>query len=119
MLLEKGHAARLHSHHRRTMNPHMLTSISTFGKRSKTFVPVLTLLAPVSLVVPVLLASITAQASVTNVAWYRLGENDPGAASGVIVTNTANLLGSNPLKPIGTPRYTNAVSPGLGSSLAI
>jgi Concanavalin A-like lectin/glucanases superfamily/FG-GAP-like repeat len=62
-------------------------------------------------------------AVVTNVVWYRLGENDPGAASGVIATNTANLLGFNSLKPIGSPRYTNAVSPGaangLGSSLAV
>ena len=64
-----------------------------------------------------------AQAAVTNVAWYRLGENDPGAGSGVMATNTADLLGLNPLKPIGSPRYTNAVSPsaadGLGSSLAV
>ena len=64
-----------------------------------------------------------AHASVTNIAWYRLGENDPGATSGVTATNTANLLGFNPLKPIGNPRYTNAVSPGaangLGSTLAV
>jgi len=62
-------------------------------------------------------------AAVTNVAWYRLGENDPGAASGVTATNTVNLLGFNPLKPVGSPRYTNAVLPsvanGLGSSLAV
>ena len=67
--------------------------------------------------------AIPTHAAVTNVAWYRLGENDPGAASGVTATNTANLLGFNPLKPIGSPRYTNAVSPsaatGLGSSLAV
>ena len=65
-----------------------------------------------------------AHAAVTNVAWYRLGENDPGAASGVAVTNTtADLLGLNHARQVNSPRYTNAVSPGaangLGSSLSV
>ncbi len=34
--------------------------------------------------------SATAHATVTNVAWYRLGENDPGEASGEAVTHTAS-----------------------------
>ena len=37
--------------------------------------------------------SATAHATVTKVAWYRLGENDPGAASGVVLTDT---VGDNP-----------------------
>src|SRR5215470_10800062 len=80
-------------------------------------------MATSTLLALLVLASTCANASVTNVAWYRLGENDPGAASGATVTNTANLLGFNSLKPIGSPRYTNAVAPGasngLASSLAI
>lgn len=57
-------------------------------------------------------------------AWYRLGENDPGAASGLAVTNTTtDLLGLHHARQVGSPRYTNAVSPsasnGLGSSLAV
>ena len=34
--------------------------------------------------------SATAHGTVTNVAWYHLGENDPGVASGMAVTNTAS-----------------------------
>ncbi len=66
----------------------------------------------------------SAHATVTNVAWYRLGENDPGAANGLAVTNTTtDLVGVNHLKQFGSPRYTNAVSTGaanqVGSSLAL
>lgn len=65
-----------------------------------------------------------AHAAINNVAWYRLGEDDPGAASGLAVTNTtADFVGTNPLKPFGSPIYTNAVSATasnvVGSSLAI
>jgi hypothetical protein len=64
-----------------------------------------------------------AHATVTNVVWYRLGENDPGAASGGVATNTTDLMGLVHLKPFGSPRYTNAVfsgpSDGLASSLAV
>ena len=65
-----------------------------------------------------------ARAAVTNVAWYRLGENDPGAANGQVVTNvTAELLGTRPLLQFGSPRYTNAISTlasnRVESSLAI
>ena len=65
-----------------------------------------------------------AHATVTNVAWYRLGENDPGAASGLTVANTTtDIIGVNHLKQFGSPRYTNAVSTGaanqVGSSLAV
>ena len=64
-----------------------------------------------------------ADASVTNVAWYRLGENDPGAASGQVVNSTTmDFVGANHLTRVGSPRYTNEVSPGagqIGSSLAV
>src|SRR5580765_1823867 len=62
-------------------------------------------------------------AAVTNVAWYRLGEMDPGAVSGHVVNSTTlDLLGMNHLKRIGGPLYTNAVSKAagqIGSSLAV
>lgn len=57
-------------------------------------------------------------ATVTNVAWYRLGENDPGARSGNAVTNTtADLVGPNHLKQFGSPLYSTAVSAGAASQL--
>lgn len=64
------------------------------------------------------------RATVTNAAWYRLGENDPGAASGLAVTNTtADIIGTNHLKQFSSPLYTNAVSTNaantVGSSLAV
>src|SRR6266852_4819761 len=63
-------------------------------------------------------------AAVTNVAWYRLGEKDPGAASGQIVSSASvDLVAGHNLKRFGGPRYTNNVSPAaasqLGSSLAV
>jgi len=65
-----------------------------------------------------------ARATVTNVAWYRLGENDPGATSGLAVTGTTtDLVGANHLRQFGGPLYTSAVSADaasrLGSSLAV
>ncbi len=66
----------------------------------------------------------SAEAAVTNVAWYRLGENDPGAASGAAVTSpTTDLVVGKHLPQFGNPRYTNAVSTlasnRVGSSLAV
>src|SRR5437762_484833 len=62
-------------------------------------------------------------AAVTNVAWYRLGENDPGAASGQVANSmTIDLVGANNLRRFGSPQYTNAVSRAaekIGSSLAV
>lgn len=82
------------------------------------------------LLLPVLLALVSAlpsgglfAANITTVAWYRLGENDSGAASGQAVkTTTTDLVGVNPLRRFGSPRYTNDVSPdasSIGSSLAV
>jgi hypothetical protein len=63
-------------------------------------------------------------AGVTNLVWYRLGENDPGAATGLAVTNTtADLAGGGPLTQFNGPRYTNGLfsgaPDGFSSSLAI
>jgi len=62
-------------------------------------------------------------ATVTNVAWYRLGETDPDATSGQVVnTTTMDVVGTNHLKRFGSPRYTNGVSSDaaqIGSSLAV
>ena len=68
--------------------------------------------------------SAVSHAAVTNVAWYRLGENDPGAASGVVVSGfTTNLIGSQNLIPFGSPRYTNrfatTAASQVGSSLSV
>jgi len=62
--------------------------------------------------------------TVTTVAWYRLGEDDPGALSGLPVTNTSrDSAGTSHLTPFGSPTYTSAVSPDAavraGSSLAV
>src|SRR5437899_1963704 len=71
----------------------------------------------------VLALATRSHATVTNAAWYRLGENDPGAASGQIVNSTTmDFVGTNHLKRFGSPRYTNAVSTDaakLGSTLAV
>jgi hypothetical protein len=76
-----------------------------------------------SLILAALLAAST-HAGVTNVVWYRLGENDPGAASGLPVTNTTtDVMGFENLKQIGGPLYTNDVSTSavshVGSSLSV
>ena len=63
-------------------------------------------------------------AALTNVAWYRLGELDPGGIAGLSVTNTtADTMGVRHLRQFGNPLYTNAVSGTasnrVGSGLAI
>jgi hypothetical protein len=77
-----------------------------------------------SLALTFLALATCAPAAVTPVAWYRLGENDPGAAPGQAVTGTTrDLLGVNPLIAFGSPLYTNQASPlvagRIGSSLAV
>src|SRR5882762_3978784 len=66
----------------------------------------------------------TARAEVFPVAWYRLGEADPGGLSGMTVNTTSqDSVGSRHLARYGTPRYTNAVSTtaafAVDSSLAV
>ena len=65
-----------------------------------------------------------ARADVTTVAWYRLGEQDPGAASGQVVSvGTRDVMDVNPLRRFGSPVYMDQVSSGaanrVGSSLAV
>ncbi len=71
-----------------------------------------------------LLGTVGASASVTTVAWYRLGDDDSGAASGHVVNaGTADLMGVDPLRRYGSPVYTSAVpsraASVLGSSLSV
>ena len=64
----------------------------------------------------------SARATVTPVSWWRLGENDPGAANGATAATTTNLLGGV-MKLIGGPDYTTNVSSAaagdVGSTLAL
>jgi hypothetical protein len=69
------------------------------------------------------LLAIPAHATVTNVAWYRLGEKDSGATSGQTVrSTTVDLSGAHNLLRAGSPHYTNNVASAaahIGSSLAV
>jgi microcystin-dependent protein len=58
----------------------------------------------------------TARATVTNMAWFRLGEVDAGAVSGGAVNSTSqDIAGTNQLTRFGSPYYTNRTS-ALASS---
>jgi N-acetylneuraminic acid mutarotase len=66
----------------------------------------------------------SAHATVSTVAWWTLGDNDPGAANGGTArTTTTDLTGVHPLSRLGTPHYTSDVaalaSDQLDSSLAV
>src|SRR6185503_12371429 len=64
-----------------------------------------------ALALAILIFATGADAAITVVAWYRLGENDPGAVSGGAVTNsTTDLVGTRHLPQFGSPLYTDAVS---------
>jgi len=66
---------------------------------------------PAILAVALLLLALApaARATVTNLAYWRLGENDPGAVNGGAASSTTNLLGGA-LNLVGSPAYTNDVS---------
>ena len=62
-----------------------------------------------------------ASATVTNVAYWRLGENDPGAANGGTAASTTNQLGGT-MTLGNSPRYTNDIATTaatIGSTLAL
>lgn len=66
---------------------------------------------------------VATQPAMSQVAWYRLGENDPGAGSGGAVNRTTtDVIGDHPLNSFGAPVYSGSVSTNaagrLGSSLA-
>ncbi|HEY3763081.1 MAG TPA: LamG domain-containing protein [Verrucomicrobiae bacterium] len=69
-----------------------------------------------------LLGVFPAAATVTPIAWWRLGENDPGAANGVAATATTNQMGGM-MNLVGNPVYTTNVSAaaaiGDGSALGL
>ncbi len=44
------------------------------------------------------------------VSYYPLGEIEPGVASGVVITNVFDSVGTNPLTMVGSPVWTNHVS---------
>ena len=71
----------------------------------------------------IILGATCGHASVTTVAWYRMGENDPGATAGLVVSSRAvDLVGNDPLRRLGLPVYGRAESSAtlaVGSSLAV
>src|SRR5688572_12131626 len=61
-------------------------------------------------------------ATVTNVAWYRLGESDPGAAHGLVSTQSMDVVANRVLRLVNGPVHdTNVASSAAqaGSSLGI
>jgi Concanavalin A-like lectin/glucanases superfamily/PKD domain/Carboxypeptidase regulatory-like domain len=53
----------------------------------------------------------------TNVAFWRLGENDPGSAAGVTATNTVDTTGTRKLIFQGNARYSGDVSTSAANAL--
>jgi len=70
-----------------------------------------------------LLATASARATVTTVAYWHLGENDPNAADGVTATNSVEVVGGDTLTFSGAATYTANVAvsatAATGSSLAV
>jgi hypothetical protein len=71
----------------------------------------------------VILLAARAQATVTNIVWYRLGENDPGASPGAVATNTVDFVSGHNLTFFGPATYSSDVSTSAiahtGSSLSV
>src|SRR5262245_50809971 len=65
----------------------------------------------------------SAHATVTNVAWYRLGENDPGAVEGLVATNSVDVVSNRLLTLAGGPQYDANVASSaavrVGTSLSV
>jgi autotransporter-associated beta strand protein len=62
--------------------------------------------------------------ALTNIAWYRLGEADPGAfGGGLVQSTTRDSAGSNHLQRLGFPSYTDFVAidaaTHVGSTLGV
>lgn len=79
---------------------------------------------PLFIIVLSLLVAVNSPAAISVKSYWRLGESDPGANSGQIVTNaTQGGSGTGSLRAYGNPRYTNDVGTDAarhaGSSLAI
>ncbi len=66
------------------------------------------------------LFAVPAQAAITVLAHYRLGESDPGAAPGVTgAMQTIDTVQGNHLNRVGTPRYASEGRPQPGSTLSM
>src|SRR5262245_21873376 len=52
---------------------------------------------------------VPANAAINVVSYWRMGENDPGAANGTAATNAVDLIGARPLTFHGTASYSNDV----------
>lgn len=59
-----------------------------------------------------------ARAVVDTLLWYRMGENDPGAAPGVTATNTFDNTGSHPLQVFGPATYSSDVAYSASTHVA-
>src|SRR5215468_1883421 len=63
-----------------------------------------------------------ARATVTNIAYYRFGENDSGAVNGGAAASATNLVGGQ-MNLVGSPVYTNNIAASAasaaGSTLAL
>src|SRR5437773_470796 len=62
-------------------------------------------------------------AAVTDVSHWRMGEQDSGAAAGVVTNSTTDPTGSRTITLIGSPSYSSGVSPvattAIGSALCM
>jgi hypothetical protein len=105
----------------------MKTKLTLNGELGRRAPPLAVTMLPIMRIIRIVITSgllaCGANAAVTNVIWYRLGENDPGAASGQVVNSTAiDFMGVRNLSRAGCPRYTNDVSSDaaqIGSSFAV
>src|SRR5688572_30734106 len=68
-------------------------------------------------------ATLETRAAVTVINHYRMGENDPGAVSDGVATNTLDSVGTNHLLTVNAPVYSTNVSAeaatGLGSAFSM
>jgi hypothetical protein len=91
------------------------------------FFPLLTATRRAALIILALvglfLTAYSARATVTSVAYWRLGESDLGGAPGVAVTNVTDLAGSHPLIFHGPAAYavdvSSSASNSVGSTLSV
>lgn len=70
-----------------------------------------------ALAVVLLFVAGAAQAAITVVAQYRLGEADPSPNPGTAATATQPSVGTTPLAATGAPTYSSQLSPGRIASL--
>jgi len=64
----------------------------------------------------ILLSGMLAQAAVTPIRFYHLGENDPGVGHAVVATNSLDSVSTNVLTLTGSPKYWAHAAPGNTNS---